>query len=164
MQAGGEETPRSASCPAKCAIARPPPLQGELLQQVRKTPVARRLSACSLHLCCKTSSRREARQSLLCSPPPSKQRGKCLSREVRLLLLFVANMQKVVHAFLSACMHFSGCNCILKFEAFNGSQLHFLFSMCLFADTHTLTHTVPVRQGLQFSCALTLFEFFCGDY
>lgn len=117
-----------------------------------------------MHLCCKTSSRREARQSLLCSPPPSKQRGKCLSREVRLLLLFVANMQEAVHAFCSACMHFSGCNCILKFEAFNGSQLHFLFSMCLFAATHTLTHTVPVRQGSHFSCALTLFEFFCGHY
>lgn len=90
-----------------------PSLQRHLLQQVRKTPVAWRLSACSLHLCCKTSYRREARQSLLCSPPPSKQRGKCLSREVRIRLLFLAKYAKK-HACIFKCMN-----------AIFGMQLHF---------------------------------------
>lgn len=61
-------------------------LKVHLLHRSRETPLAWRLHACSLHLCCKTSYRREARQSLLCSPPPSKERGKCLSRKVRACL------------------------------------------------------------------------------
>lgn len=61
------------------------------------------------------------------------------------------------------CMHsrMHGCNfrpaiAFLSLR-FSTAQLHFLFSVCLFLQTQR----VPVRQGLQFSCALTLFAFFC---
>ena len=97
------------------------PLEVHLLPRSRETPLAWRLHACSLHLCCKTSYRREARQSLLCSPPPSKERGKCLSRKVRAYLHYLQKMQRVVHAFMNAWMQFTPGDCIFKFEVFHSS-------------------------------------------
>lgn len=68
----------------------------------------------------------------------SQQRGKALG-----LCSLQICKKSCMHSGI-ACMQCLGCNCILKFEALNSSQLHFLFSMCLsffFFCRHTLTHT-----------------------
>lgn len=132
-------------------------LKVHLLHRSRETPLAWRLHACSLHLCCKTSYRREARQSLLCSPPPSKERGKCLSRKVRVYLHYLQKCKGL-------CMHLwmHGCNFRLAIAflslRFSTAQLHFLFSMCLFfADTESSCKAgLAVQLCIDVICILLL--------